>query len=174
MAITSYTCHQAEGITAVDWRSIQHQASHDQECISLSQVIKNGFPETKAELPTELQPYWQMKDNLHTVSGIPFKGKKMLIPKTLHPIILEGLHAGHQGANGMLANAWQQFFWLGLDATVCLYRAQCCQCNEQAPSQLNEFAMECIQPEVQFEKIAADFCKISGFSYLIYVDAHSG
>ena len=123
MAITSYTCHQAEGITAVDWRSVQHQASHDQECSSLSQVIKNGFPETKAELPTELQPYWEMKDNLYTVSGIPFKGKKMLIPKTLHPIILEGLHAAHQGVNGMLANARQRFFWLGLDATVCLYRA---------------------------------------------------
>jgi hypothetical protein len=71
--------------------------------------MENGFPETKAELPTELQPYWAMRDDLYTVSGVQFKGKKMLIPKTLRPIILEGLHAAHQGVNSMLANARERF-----------------------------------------------------------------
>ena len=173
-AITSYACHQAERTTAVDWRSVQQQASHDQECIGLSQAIKNGFSETKTELPTELQPYWSMKDDLYTVSGIPFKGKKMLIPKTLCSIVLEGLLAALQGVNDMLANARKRFFWPGLDASIYLHRAQYRQCNEQVSSQLKEPAVESIQPEVPFEEVTADFCKISSFSYLIYVDAYSG
>ena len=95
----------------------------------------------------------------------------MVIQKTLRPIITEGLHAAYQG---VLTNAHKQFFWSGLDAVVCLYRAQCCQCNEKAPSQPKEPAVKFIQADVPFEKVAADFCNISSFSYLIYVDAYSG
>ena len=87
-----------------------------------------------------------MKDNLYTISGIPFKSKNMLIPKILHPIVLEGLHAAHQAVNGMVLNAREGFFWLGLDTVLRLYRAQRYQCNKQAPSQV---------PSV--EKVAADF-----------------
>ena len=132
------------------------------------------WPSYVTELPIELQPYWAMKDNLYTVSGIPFKGKKMLIPKSLCAIILERLHAAHQRVNSMLATTCERFFWPSLDTAIRLYRAQCCQCNKQAPFKPKELAIESIQPEVPFEKVAADFCKISDFSYLIFIDAYSG
>jgi len=98
----------------------------------------------------------------------------MLIPKDLRRIVLEGLHAAHQGVSSMLANARERFFWPGLDAAVKLYRAQCRQCNEQAPSQPAEPPIESQAPEVPFQMVATDLCKLSGFSYLIYVDAYSG
>ena len=81
----------------------------------------------------------------------------MLITKTLRPIVLEGLHTAHQAVNGMVPNAHKRFLWLGLDAVHRLYRAHCCQCNKQAPSQPKEPAMESIQPELPFEKVAATF-----------------
>jgi len=87
---------------------------------------------------------------------------------------VEGLHAAHQGVSSMLANARERFFWPGLDAAVKLYRAQCRQCNEQAPSQPAEPPIESQAPEVPFQMVATDLCKLSGFSYLIYVDAYSG
>jgi len=98
----------------------------------------------------------------------------MLIPKDLRRIVLEGLHAAHQGVSSMLANARERFFWPGLDAAVKLLRAQCRQCNEQAPSQPAEPPIESQAPEVPFQMVATDLCKLSGFSYLIYVDAYSG
>jgi hypothetical protein len=98
----------------------------------------------------------------------------MLIPKALRSIVLEGLHAAHQGINSMLANARERFFWPGLDAAVRLYRSHCRQCNEQAPSQRKESTIEPTPPETPFEQVAIDLCSISGFAYLIYVDVYSG
>ena len=97
----------------------------------------------------------------------------MLIPKTLRPTVLEGLQATHQGVSSMLANVRERFFWPGLDATVRLQRAQCRQCNEQAPSQSKEEPIEATPPEYPFEQVAIDLLKLSGFSYLIYVDGYS-
>ena len=125
--------------------------------------------ENKNELPPELGIYWPMRDDLFTIYSVPFKEKKMLIPKPLRPIVLEGLHAAHQDVSIMLANARKRFFWSGLDAAVRLSKAQCRQCNEQAPSQRKETHVE-----TPFEQVAVDFCAISSFAYLIYVDVYSG
>ena len=115
-----------------------------------------------------------MRDELYTINGVPFKGKKMLIPKPLRSIVLEGLHQAHQGVSSMLANARERFFWPGLDAAVRNYRLQCRQCNEQAPSQHNEPPTDRPQPEFPFQQVATDLFKLSGFQYLVYVDGYSG
>ena len=173
-AALTFAHAQADGVASVDWEIIQQHAVHDQECIALVEVIANGFPPAKSDLPVELHPYWNMREELYVVDGVPFKGHKMLIPKDLRRIVLEGLHAAHQGVSSMMANARGRFFWPGLDAAVKLYRAQCRQCNEQAPTQHPESPVEPRAPEVPFEIVATDLCKLSGFSYLIYVDAYSG
>ena len=80
----------------------------------------------------------------------------MLIPSKLRIIVLEGLHAAHQGINGMLANARERFFWPGLDASVRLLRSQCRQCNENAPSQPAEQAIPSPQPEYPFQQAVTD------------------
>lgn len=172
-AALSFAQSQADGISSVDWEIVQRRAAHDQECITLVDVITNGFPSTKADLPTDIHPYWNMREELYVVGGVPFKNHKMLIPKSLRRIVLEGLHAAHQGVSSMMANTRERFFWPGLDAAVRLYRAQCRQCNEQAPTQPAEPPIESRSPEVPFEIVATDLCKLSGFTYLIYVDAYS-
>ena len=173
-SIAAYASQHASEINAINWEIIQTHATCDPECSSLANTITRGFPQAKDELPLELHVYWSMRDDLYTIDGVPFKGKKMLIPRALRPIILEGLHAAHQGVSSMLANARERFFWPGLDAAVRLYRAQCRQCNEQAPSQRKERTIEPTLPETPFEQIAVDLCAISGFAYLIYVDVYSG
>jgi Integrase core domain. len=98
----------------------------------------------------------------------------MLIPKPLRKAVLEGPHAAHQGINGMLANARTRFFWPGLDAAIRMTRAQCLQCNEQAPSQPKEDPIITPPPEVPFEQAAMDLCHLAGHQYLIYADRYSG
>ncbi len=122
--MSSQALSQAEGITSVDWETIQHNAVYDQECVALCQLIQDGFPSSRNDMPTNLLCYWNMQDELYVVDGVPFKGKKMLVPKPLRSIVLEGLHAAHQGVSSMLANAQQRLFWPGLDAAV-----QFIECN---------------------------------------------
>ena len=133
-----YAILQSDQIESITWRKVNETAAVYEECVALARLIIDGFPADKTLLPTNLQPYYGMKDELYLVENVPFKGHKMLIPKHLRPYVLDGLHAGNQGVTGMLANARSHFFWPGLDAAVRQLRAQCKQCNEQAPSQQSE------------------------------------
>ena len=86
LAMVAYAQHQADEIDAVNWRSVKHRASCEKECIVLSGLIETGFPSSKDKLPPDLRGYWAMPDDLYAIDGVPFKGKKMLILKALHPI----------------------------------------------------------------------------------------
>ena len=173
-AVTSFARFQGDGIGTISWQDVKDNASRDKESTLLANYITEGFPELKNHLPSEIHSFWPMRDDLYLIDGVPFKGKKMLIPKALRAIVLEGLHTAHQGVSSMLANARERFFWPGLDAAIRLYRSQCRQCNEQAPSLQKEPSIETSPPEFPFEQVSMDLCSMSGFSYLIYVDTYSG
>lgn len=174
LTTTTHAAHRADDVKTVNWETINTEAATDRECIDLVNQIRSGFPYTREELAPELRLYWSMKEDLYVVENVPFKEHKMLIPKRLRKVVLEGLHSAHQGINGMLANARSRFFWPGLDAAIRLTRAHCRQCNEQAPSQPKEQPIPSPSPEVPFAQVAMDLCHLSGYQYLIYVDRYSG
>lgn len=170
----SYAASHAENIESTTWRRVNEAAAVDEECATLRQLIADGFPGPKTNLPSNLQRYWGMQDELFTVENVIFKGKKMLIPANLRRQVLEGLHAGHQGVSGMLSNARSRFFWPGLDAAVRQLRNQCRQCNEQAPSQRKEEMIFTPPAEVPFEQVVADLFSLEGHTFLAYADRFSG
>ncbi len=170
----AHAVQQAAGIESVTWRRVNESAAVNEECVSLVQVILDGFPDSKDMLPDSLHKYWGMRNELYVIENVPFKDKKMLIPGDLRPMVLEGLHAGHQGTTSMLANARSRFFWPGLDAAVRQTRKQCRQCNEQAPSQSEEPAIISRQPETPFEQTVADLFHLEGHTFLAYADRFSG
>ena len=173
-AARSFAIHQAEHINSTSWTEVKNAAIHDEECVALVELIENGFPEKRNQLPSQLQRYWSMRDDLYTIEGVPFKDNKMLIPSSLRRIVLEGLHSAHQGVKGMLANARERFFWPGLDACVRLTREQCRQCNENAPSQPAEPLIESPQPDRPFEQTVTDIFHLEGHAFLVYADRYSG
>ena len=170
----AFAMEQAEGITSVTWERVKEAAIVDEECVSLVTQITDGFPDQKNNLPPILHKFWGMREDLYVVDGVPFKGRKMLIPSSLRPQVLEGLHAANQGVTGMLSNARTRFFWPGLDAAVRQLRDHCRQCNEQAPSQTSEPLILTPPPEVPFEQTVTDLCKLEGHTFLIYADRFSG
>ena len=170
----AFAVMQADGVESVTWRRVNEAASVDQECVALVRLIVDGFPTDKSSLPSDLQVYWNYRDELYVVENVPFKGHKMLIPRNLRTQVLEGLHAANQGVTGMLANARNHFFWPGLDAAIRQMRLQCRQCNEQAPSQPAEPAISTPPPEFPFEQTVADLFKLEGHTFLAYADRFSG
>ena len=170
----AHAVQQAAGIESITWHRVNESASVNEECVSLTQVITDGFPDSKDMLPDILQKFWGMRDELYVIENVPFKGRKMLIPDDLRPMVLEGLHAGHQGTTSMLSNARSRFFWPGLDAAVRQMRKQCRQCNEQAPSQTEEPGVISRPPETPFEQSVADLFHLEGHTFLAYADRFSG
>ena len=170
----AYAVTQADGVESVTWRRVNEAAAVDEECVALVRIIVDGFPEEKTSLPPLLQKYWGMKEEMYVIENVPFKGRKMLVPSTLRPQVLEGLHAANQGVTGMLANARDRFFWPGLDASVRNMRLQCRQCNEQAPSQSDETPISTPSPEVPFQQVVADLFSLEGHTFIAYADRFSG
>ena len=73
----------------------------------------------------------------------------------------------------MSANARERLFWPRLDADINQTRMQCRDCNVNAPSQPAEPQIVTPDPELPFEQVCTDFCKIGSFCYLIYADRFS-
>ena len=84
-----------EGNQAITWDTVKEEAAIETECRKLTQIIMQGFPETRKEVSEELKRYWQMREELYVIEGVPFRDNQ----------IIEALHMGHQGINGMMANA---------------------------------------------------------------------
>ena len=146
----------------------------DDECVILYKQIQDGFPAKKESISEKIRQFWPMRHDLYEVDGVPFKGKKILIPRKLRGIVLEGLHAGHQGTTSMRANARERFFWPGLDAAITNFRAQCRSCKINAPSRPVEPFIITPPPEYPFEQAVIDLCFLEGHDFLVYADRYSG
>ena len=74
----------------------------------------------------------------------------------------------------MIVNARERLFWPHLNANLRQIRSQCKLCNQNAPSQPPEDLILTPDPELPFDQVAADQCKIGGHIYLIYADRFTG
>ena len=137
-------------------------------------MIQSGFPESRNDLPDPLQKYFKMRDNLYVIDDVIFKGKKMLIPKSLRRRVLTGLHAAHQGISSMRAYAQERLFWPGLGGEIKQVRDHCRQCIENAPFQMSEPLVITPPPELPFQQVVSDFYHSGGKTYLLYADRYTG
>ena len=49
---------------------------------SLQDIIVNGWPNRRDEIPKHLRPYWCNRDELWVEDGVILKGERVLIPKS--------------------------------------------------------------------------------------------
>ena len=66
---------------------IQQEKAADPVLQSPTQVILKGWPEKKDDLPIELHPCFDVRDELTAQDGVLFKGLRCLIPSSLRPKI---------------------------------------------------------------------------------------
>ena len=59
---------------------IQDATLNDEHLQVLTIYIINGWPETKAEVKQDKQPYWTFCDNLAVIDNIVLKGKGIVLP----------------------------------------------------------------------------------------------
>ena len=89
--------YQLKGVNPpVNNQAVVTSTASDKTLQSLSKMILTGFPDTKPELPKELQPYWRVRDALTTYDGLVYMGNRIVVPEQLRVEILETLHVAHQ------------------------------------------------------------------------------
>ncbi|KAK3791459.1 hypothetical protein RRG08_046611 [Elysia crispata] len=78
-----------------------HSTSNDHSMVELIDLIENGFPEAKDNLPTELRPYFQFRDKLISFDGVALYNDHIIIPPSLRDKVLRALYLANQGVSQM-------------------------------------------------------------------------
>ena len=86
-------------IPATDKRmqEIRDGTKNDKSLRILKRMILNGWPDIQSQIPEEVRPYWNFRDELSEADGVLLKGERLIIPSCLQQDILQRIHMGHMG-----------------------------------------------------------------------------
>ena len=92
--------------------------SKDGNLMTLADVIANGWPEDKTQVPPNVRDYWPYRDELAVQDGIIYRGTRVLIPTAMRPQMLEKTHSAHLGAQGCMRLARDTLYWPSIDHDI--------------------------------------------------------
>ena len=161
-------------LKAITSDRIKEAAQTDPECIELTRLIHDGFPNDQSSMDAKLQPYWKLRHELYNIDGVTIFNGRVVVPASLRKEVLECLHSAHQGVVGMKARALTSVYWPGLSNAIANRRQQCKTCNTIAPSQPREPLTPSPAPAFPFEKTVADYFSLKGRTFLVYADRYTG
>lgn len=114
-------------------------ASDDNRQILMSTVLE-GLLNTLDEVPAEIKPYFQFRDEITTQNGLLFKGERLIVPTKLRKEMMEKVHSSHLGIGieGCLRRAREVFYWSHLNAELDDFILKCDICSLYKPAQPRE------------------------------------
>ena len=68
--------------------------SDDNLQILMSTVLE-GWPNTLDEVPTEIKPYLQFRDEITAQNGLLFKGERLIVRAKVRKEMMEKVHSSH-------------------------------------------------------------------------------
>ena len=161
---------EAEDISSVSWQDIVDHTESDPTLSELTKAIEEGFV-GKYKL---LQSYMRYRNSFYISMGAIMYNDRVVVPQSLRKVILNNLHAAHQGVSTMTMRAQSIIFWPGMTADIHEVRAKCHDCNKNAPSQAVMASEPHNPPSTPFEQMFADFFNFAGYNYLVVGDRLSG
>ena len=85
---------------------------------TVKQLIQQGWPHQKQQVPLEARPYFDCRDELVVEQGIILRGLRYVIPQALRREILKWLHSSHMGVDTRVRRARTSIYWPGMNAEV--------------------------------------------------------
>lgn len=152
---------------------IRKESLRDSTMQALEKVIREGWPETKIDLPCDVTPYFNVRDELSAQDGIIFKGDRCVVPKSLRPEVLSRIHRSHIGVEGCLRRARESVFWPGMNTAVKNFVRQCETCRTFEISQQKETLHPHEVPDRPWSKVGVDLFETNNRHYLVTVDYYS-
>ena len=98
----------------VQLQKIKEATLEDTSLQQLSNIICSGWPARRTKVPSNLEMYWNFRDELSVADGIILKGEKLLIPTSLQKDMLTRIHTGHMGVTKCIQRAKEVMFWPGM------------------------------------------------------------
>ena len=122
-------------------RLLQRETSNDAVLCNLREVIVEGWPDERDNIPKPLRRYWCYRDELSVEDGLITKGDRVVIPQSVQSEVLERLHAGHQGIEKYKLRAKSCIYWDGINKDLEDMAKRCPTCLELRKSNEKETLM---------------------------------
>ena len=149
---------------------IAKATNQDKTLVQLIKVIEQGWD--TSYIPNDLNPYYNIRDELSVQNGIIFKGDRCVIPSTMRNEIMSQIHT-HIGIEGCLKRARECVYWPRMNSELRDYISKCDICQTYALKQPKETLKSHDVPSRPWAKIGTDLFCFSGNDYPITVDYYS-
>ena len=106
-------------------REISEATATDIVLQTVINLISENCPISKRRLPTEVLPFWSIKDQLPFHDGIIYKGDRIVVPATLRKSLTEKLHQAHMGVEPTLRRARTSLWWPGMNFQLKQFISSC-------------------------------------------------
>ncbi|CAC5389163.1 unnamed protein product [Mytilus coruscus] len=134
---TSITTDEIESINMIDELPIseeriselQEHTKNDLQMQELKEVIQEGWPINKWNVPSSVSIYFDIRDELTLQNGLLFKGERVIIPKSLRTDMIKKIHSSHIGIEGCLRRARESLYWPRMNAEVKDFIQRCETCR---------------------------------------------
>jgi transposase InsO family protein len=153
---------------------LQRKTALDPMMMQLASTILHGWPESQKDVPDDLKPYFNVRDQLATRDGVIYKGEKVVVPKSLQSDYLSCIHMGHTGVESTKRRARDILFWPGMNEDIEKFVRACSVCNSCKPHQQREPMKMHDVPERPWSLVATDLFQWNGTDYMVATDSFSG
>ena len=150
------------------------QATASDETLQMVQaLIAKGWPGYKSDTPISTRQYWPIRDELHVVEGLVFRGEKLVIPASMRGEMLIKLHESHLGMEKCKARARSIMYWPGMGRDIEETISRCLTCAKYKPANPREPLIPHEIPQRPWSKLGMDIFTFRGKDYLLVVDYYS-
>ena len=173
-AINAVICADTNDIFNLSWDQIVVETAKDPSLSLLLKYIVSDFEGIHPDEIAIISEYWRYRESLYILDEVLLYQDRVVVPPSLRQTVLCILHSAHQGVSAMSSRAQSVVFWSGISKDINTTRANCVQCNRNAPSQAAMPAAPPSTPSTPFDMIFADFFSYAGSHYLLAGDRLSG
>ena len=115
------------------YEEFQTETKTDPELQAVLAMVKNGWPDTKVQVPVEAKLYWTFRDEGATADGLLCKGTRLIFPKFLRPEMLRQIRKSHLGIVKCRQRAREVLFWPGMSVEIEQMVINCSVCVQTMP-----------------------------------------
>jgi transposase InsO family protein len=154
-------------------KELRDSTANDPTMQGVVMYTLTGWPQYAQDVSANLRDYYNERGFLSVSDGLLMYGERIVIPRSMRPVILDKMHEGHLGINKTLERAKMSAWWPGMTKDIKHVVTTCTHCQARQGSQRKEPLITTPLPEGTWHRVGADLCEHSGKKYLVMVDYYS-
>ena len=152
---------------------IRMETQEDKSLQTLSNIVMQGWPNDKYDVPLCIREYWPYRDEITTMNGLLYRGTRIIIPIVMRPAMTTRAHASHMGIQYTVNTAKEIMFWPRMSSDLKEAVQKCSVCEDYKPAQQNEELMTHPIAKFPWQAVASDCFELEGKKHIVIVDLYS-